>query len=420
MKTVGIIAEYNPFHLGHAYHIQKAKEISGADYCIVVMSGNYVQRGAPSIMDKYTRTRMALENGADIVFEMPCAFSTSAAPIFADSGVSILNHLGCVDFLCFGSESYDLPGLFRIADILTNEPDDFKNLLQNHLRLGNSYPKSIHMALYEYLETFCHDDKNLINIVSSPNDTLAIEYLKALLKYKSSITPICVKREGNGYHADSLDGKFASASAIRLTLEQGLDIDIIKPFVPDNVYNLMNTNFHKTFPVTEDDFSFPLSMVLHCGHMINGIDIAHAAEMTKELSDRIQKKLSELEPFSFSTLAEALKTKNITRSRINRALLHAMLGISNHDMNLFESFDFCPYARLLGFKKASSQLLHVIKENADIPMLTKMADASNKLNEEGNKLLSHELNAAFLYRQAVFCRFGATIPDEYRVGPVIM
>ena len=437
MKTVGIIAEYNPFHKGHAYHIQKAKENAEADFVVVVMSGNFVQRGTPAIIDKYTRTKMALDGGADLVLELPVPFATAAAPIFAEAGVSLLYHLGCVDTLCFGSESGDVGSLIATARILMDEPPEYKALLQRFLKEGNSYPKSVQMAVQSLGNKLGNERNNELS--ASPNDTLAIEYIKALLKYNSAIKPIAIKREGNGYHETSLSSGFASASAIRNQLEQlpisplssyAISADCtnsaclstfstLESFLPETSCSLIKDFFAHTFPVTEDDFSFPLAMVLNAGQMTNGMSILQAADMTSELSDRIHRLLSSGKLFTFSELAEALKTKNITRARINRALFHCLLAITREDLEYFRTDTFCSYARILGFKKKASPLLKAIKNNADIPVITKLADAKSKLGETGNKLLSHELAASFLYRQAVWCKFHETLPDEYRAGVII-
>jgi predicted nucleotidyltransferase len=448
MKTVGIIAEYNPFHKGHAYHIQKAKEAVGADFAVIAMSGNFVQRGAPAIIDKYTRTKMALDGGADLVLELPVPFATAAAPIFAEAGVSLFHHLGCVDALCFGSESGNVNSLIATARILMEEPPEYKMLLHNFLKEGNSYPKSVQMAVQSLgnkpgnkLDNKPDNKGNERNneLSASPNDTLAVEYIKALFKYNSAITPIAIKREGNGYHETSLSSGFASASAIRNQIEQQIEaiqtdlnasvysmnlgrssaLSALESFLPETSFSQMEAALGHTFPVTEDDFSLALAMILNAGQMTNGMSILHAADMTPELADRIHRLLSSGKHFTFSELAEALKTKNITRARINRALLHCLLAIRQEDIEKFRAEDFCSYARILGFKKEASPLLKALKNNTDIPVITKLADAKTKLNETGNKLLSHELAASFLYRQAVWCKFHEVLPDEYRAGVII-
>lgn len=412
MQTVGIIAEYNPFHKGHAYQIEEAKKAANADFAVVAMSGNFVQRGAPAIIDKYARTKMALGGGADLVLELPVPFATAAAPIFAEAGVSLLTRLGCVDALCFGSESGNIDSLITAAHTLQEEPPEYKVLLQRFLKEGNSYPKSVQLAMNS-MGTL---------LTASPNDTLGVEYIKALLASGSTMKPFAVKREGNDYHDTKLSLGFASASAIRsqIECESASSISSLSAFLPETSFFLMEKAFSHTFPITEDDFSLALGMIINAGQMTNGMDLLHAAEMTPELYDRIQRILCTGQAFTFSELAQNLKTKNITRARINRALLHCLLSISQDDMELFRVSGFCSYARILGFKSNASSLLKAVKNNANIPVITKLADAKNKLDETGNKILSHELASSFLYRQAVWCKFHETLPDEFRAGIVII
>ena len=333
MQTVGIIAEYNPFHKGHAYQIEEAKKAANADFAVVAMSGNFVQRGAPAIIDKYTRTKMALEGGADLVLELPVPFATAAAPIFAEAGVSLLTRLGCVDALCFGSESGNIDSLITAAHTLQEEPPEYKVLLQRFLKEGNSYPKSVQLAM--------NSMGNLLT--ASPNDTLGVEYIKALLASGSTMKPFAVKREGNDYHDTKLSLGFASASAIRsqIECESASSISSLSAFLPETSFSLMEKAFSHTFPITEDDFSLALGMIINAGKMTNGMNLLHAAEMTPELYDRIQRILCTGQAFTFSELAQNLKTKNITRARINRALLHCLLSISQDDMELFRAYDFC-------------------------------------------------------------------------------
>ena len=234
--------------------------------------------------------------------------------------------------------------------------------------------------------------------------------------------PFAVKREGNDYHDTKLSLGFASASAIRnqIECESASSISSLSAFLPETSFSLMEKAFCHTFPITEDDFSLALGMIINAGKMTNGMDLLHAAEMTPELYDRIQRILCTGQAFTFSELAQNLKTKNITRARINRALLHCLLSISQDDMELFRASGFCSYARILGFKSNASSLLKAVKNNANIPVITKLADAKNKLDETGNKILSHELASSFLYRQAVWCKFHETLPDEFRAGIVII
>ena len=225
MKTAGIIAEYNPFHKGHEYQIRYAKEKLKADYVIVAMSGDYVQRGTPALISKHARAEMALRCGADLVLEMPVSVSTASAEAFAMGGVSLLDSLGVVDMLCFGSESGEISALKELAEILVEEPEEYKKLLKSFLSEGLTFPAARSQALTEYFKNprnFSGDDfdgvltpllNEVTQILSTPNNILGIEYCKALLRLNSRIRPVTLRREGMGYHETTVpEGDSASPS----------------------------------------------------------------------------------------------------------------------------------------------------------------------------------------------------------------
>ena len=210
-RVLGIIAEYNPFHNGHLYQIQKAKEQTNADYVVAVMSGNFVQRGNTSIVNKWAKAEMALQNGVDLVIELPVLYATSSAENFADGAVKLLDSLKIVDFLSFGSETPNIQALDHLADILYNEPKEYKALLSIELDKGLSFPKARENALMIYL----NDQKNVKTILSSPNNILAIEYLKALKRINSKIKPYTIGRFEADYNSRQFNGNIASSTAIR-------------------------------------------------------------------------------------------------------------------------------------------------------------------------------------------------------------
>ena len=206
MNVIGIIAEYNPFHNGHAYQIAHVKKNLHADYIVVAASGDYVQRGEPALLDKYTRARMALSSGADLVLELPVLWSTASAELFADAGISLFEKTGCVNGICFGAESGDLALLRRIADVLADEPAALKASLKRNLKSGNTFPKAREAALLSYFADAADQDgalpvstETLSSLLASPNNILALEYLKSLRRRASSITPYLLKREGAAY-----------------------------------------------------------------------------------------------------------------------------------------------------------------------------------------------------------------------------
>ena len=210
-NVVGIIAEYNPFHNGHAYHLEKSKELAKADYVIAVVSGNFVQRGNVSLINKWDKANMALAEGADLVIELPTVYSISSAENFAYGAVKILSSLNIVDYIAFGTETDNINILEKCADILYRQPQKFVNLLNHELSKGLSFPKARENALLMYL----NDIRTYSNVLSSPNNILAIEYLKALKRLKSHIRPIAIKRKGSGYNELEITNNFASATAIR-------------------------------------------------------------------------------------------------------------------------------------------------------------------------------------------------------------
>ncbi|MDD3173479.1 MAG: nucleotidyltransferase family protein, partial [Herbinix sp.] len=284
MKVVGLITEYNPFHNGHKYHIEEAKRLTGADFAVIVMSGDFVQRGTPAIIDKYTRAEMALRNGVDLVLELPVCYATGSADFFARGAVSLLDKLGIVDFLCFGSESGDIKLLREAAQFLLETPEAFDDRLQAFLKDGLTYPAARAKALKHTLEAKEEvNEQALVQVLTDPNNILGIEYIKALLRFNSSIQPITIKRIAAGYHdihlsehpsqtaaysmqsqsCDDLkpdNAVISSATAIRRAFQnQNKDVNTsfmqAKLSVPADVYQILQTNYLKTYPITEEDFS---------------------------------------------------------------------------------------------------------------------------------------------------------------------
>ena len=213
MKTIGIIAEYNPFHNGHAYQIAELKRKTNADFVVIAMSGDFVQRGAPAIIDKYCRAEMALLCGADLVIELPAVWAVSSAEDFAMAGVTLFDKMGCIDGICFGAESDQLPQLKSIAGVLAEEPDIYRSALSSYLKKGLAFPAARAAALSDYFKSTGMNF--LISILDTPNNILAVEYLKALKRRNSAMTPILIPRAGSGYHDTTINTPTASASAIR-------------------------------------------------------------------------------------------------------------------------------------------------------------------------------------------------------------
>ena len=425
MKTVGIIAEYNPFHNGHAYHIAHAKAISGADYVIVVMSGNYSQRGLPTIVDKYDRCAMALSNGADLVLELPTRFATGSAEYFALGAVSILSKLG-VDSVCFGSECGDVRPLRLIADILTNEPAFYAESLSAALKSGVSFPMARKTALTQYfhspdfLEMASKEEISVSNhilsesILDSPNNILGIEYIKALLRLNSSMEALTICRKGAGYSDTSLsDQTYCSALSIRTHLESGNNTDALSAFIPTDVLSLLMKNKEDNSLIQADDFS---SLLYYKLLSFEDRGYTDFADVSIFLSDKIKKHLPSYT--SWMQFSELLKSKDITLTRINRSLLHILLDIKNDNYD-FTSGSITPYARILGFKENSSALFGLLNKE-EISLISKLADAQSNLTDDALSMLKQDIFAAHLYEGIKMQKNGGLIHNEYRRKIVII
>lgn len=412
MRTVGIIAEYNPFHNGHAYHIAAAKKMTGADYCIVVMSGDFVQRGAPAIMDKYARTRAALENGADLVLELPVCYATSSAEYFASGAVALLDKLGVTDTLCFGSECGDVKVLSELADALLNESEEFKQILKQRMKAGSSYPQARNHALSV---TAPHLTATL-HVLQSPNNILGLEYIKAIRKRQCSIQPYTLNRLGAGYHTAGLETSYSSALAIRESISRTKDISYIKDQVPPNVYEAMREAFGHTFPILPDDLSSLLSYKL----LLEQAQGFHSyLDIDESFSDRLVRMLPSY--MNYEDFCEQLKTKNMTYTRVSRNLLHILLNIYSEDMGAFRTDDYIYYARMLGFKKEAEPLLSAVKERSEIPLLSKPADAANIIaHANGLKMFDSDIRAAHVYSLLVQQKFGGSFQNEYRSRIIVI
>lgn len=409
MKTIGIIAEYNPFHNGHAYQIQKIREQTSADYIIVVMSGNYIQRGGPAIIHKYARTTMALHSGVDIVFELPVRYATSSAEYFAMGAVSLLDNLGCVDMLCFGSEHGDLESLSALSNLYLNETKELQNKIKQLVKQGLSFPLAREKATLECF--FQHDKNEMSQILSSPNNILGIEYLKALNILKSSITPITIKRTSSDYHANELSyNGISSASAIRnqISIES---FPSIKAHVPNQVYKELEKAYDVYCPITQNDFSSILYYTLHAP---NHVDFKHCADVSPELARRIGKFKHSFS--TFESLSNDMKTKQYTKTRVDRSLLHILLQIPQYKIKNKIAAEIVPYARVLGLNKKASPLLR----SAAIPIITKLADAHQKLSEDAMILLEEDIFAAHLYNRIIQDKFQYCMRNEYQISPIFV
>lgn len=389
MKVTAVIAEYNPFHNGHLYQLDTIRHAENTDLILVIMSGNFMQRGIPAIVNKYERCRMALLHGADLVFELPVYFALGSAEYFAQGAVSLADKLGVIDTLHFGSESGDLAQILQYANILASESKAYQTALKQSLRQGYTFPASRSRALSELFP-----DQDIQNFLSAPNNILGTEYVKALIQRNSAIKPATLARKGTAYTSVSLESdSFISANAIRNALHFQLSStadSAIQNFLPTNVYTLLQAQEH----LYTEDFSEILlyKMLQLYGHKDAFADYF---DIGKQLSHTLHNNLSRF--VSFEDFAQLCKTKNLTYSRICRGLMHILLGLTQEHADALQQKDYTPYARLLGFTSRGQKLLKSIKANTSIPVITKPAHALKQFHDIALTTLQSDLFAADIY-----------------------
>lgn len=411
MKTVGIITEFNPFHKGHEYIIKKAKEVTGADYCVIITSGNFVQRGEPSFIDKYTKTKIALNHGANLVIEMPVQFSTASAEHFATCGVSILNSLGIIDYLAFGVENENLEVIGNIANILNNEQDDFKKLIKQNLSNGESFALARANALKQVIKN------DNIDFLNKPNNILALEYIKALKKINSKIKPIGIKRIVADYHEDFTDYNISHNSEFS-------SIDNARLYSASNLRKLKNKELEDILIDIDINYkeelykSYPLRLKNSFSN-IAGSKLLDATiknnnvyfDVPDFLWDKICNNISNYT--DFTSFIMSIKTKEISYTSISRGLMHIILNITKHDVEYLKNNSYGNYIRVLGFRKDSSCLLTEISNNTDLALITKVSDYKDVLPKQAIPFFEKNLYADGVYRLCLQEDLKQVLPTEF-------
>ena len=319
-KVLGIVGEYNPFHNGHLYHLEESKKMTSSNYTVAVISGNFTQRGSTAIIDKWSRAEMAIKNGIDLVIELPVLYATSSAENFADGAIKILDSLKVVDYVSFGAETSDIDVLNNFADILYKEPLKYRSFLTHELKKGISFPKARENALLMYL----NGNRKYINVLSSPNNILGIEYIKALKKHKSNIKPISIARFETGYNDVTYSGNIASATAIRNIVKNG-GFDALRKLLPNSSYSVLIDSI-KQGHIVPDLSVFEKQIIYNLRSMFPE-EIAELAEVSEGLEHSLKNAAD-----SCNTLEELLnkiKSKRYTSTRLQRILLYALLNIGN-------------------------------------------------------------------------------------------
>ncbi|HPD01299.1 MAG TPA: nucleotidyltransferase [Acetivibrio sp.] len=397
MKVTGLIVEYNPFHNGHLYHLEESKKICGADYTVCVMSGNFIQRGEPAVVNKWARANMALSSGADLIIELPFPYAMSSAEFFASGSVKILNDIGIVDFLCFGSEHGNIDELDFIARILIDEPHAYKSFLKQELDRGISYPAARDTAIKEYIK---HSNTarqvHAESLLSSSNNILGIEYLKALKRFNSKIIPFTIKRVNNEYGTKQITGNISSATSIRSFIStnssQALK-DVLQKVLPEASLNILLEEMAEgRGPVFAEDFYTIIASQLR--RMKPG-QIKGYPYVSEGLENRI--KASAGSSGTYDELVEGICTKRYTRTRIQRILMSILTGMTLEQADMFNRYNGPQYARVLGFNKKGQQLLSLIKQKSVIPLVMKTADFVKSCNPLLKSMLELEAMSTDIY-----------------------
>ncbi|MFK3959408.1 nucleotidyltransferase [Pseudalkalibacillus hwajinpoensis] len=380
MTSAGVIVEYNPFHNGHLHHLNETKKAANADVIVAVMSGSFLQRGEPALVDKWTRTQMALKNGIDLVVELPYVYATQKAEIFAKGAISILNSLG-VDYVCFGSESGDIEEFQETASFIEMHEKDYNERIKYYMGQGNSYPKASSLA-FESLEGHAH-----VLDLSKPNNILGYHYVKAIQAQNALIEPLTILRTKAGYHdQDFVDKRIASATGIRRELFKGSSLDQIQAYVPEPTYFEL-TNYQQTY----DSFQgwHKLYHLLRYKLLTSSnVDLSSIYEAEEGLENRLATMAKQAQ--TFQSFMELVKTKRYTWTRIQRLALHILTQTSKNDMlPALENKD-APYVRILGMTKAGRSFLNERKNSLPVPLVS-------NINQFDHPFLAVERRASQVY-----------------------
>ena len=454
MKAVGLVTEYNPFHNGHLYHLNKAMELTGADISVAVMSGDFVQRGEPAVLDKYTRTSMALNSGVNLVVELPVNYAVSSAESFAAGALKVLDYIKA-DSIAFGSESGDIERLSKLAHILCDNEDTLYKEISKYTANGISYAA----ARQKVVEKLT--DKDTAEMLTSSNNILAVEYLKAIIKNNYAIKPYTVQRQGDSYNDTDIRSEYASATALRENLKNGMnkcidsdcaagytidtimeennDINNDKNNIINNINNNINiseyipvkaglilssnTNYIYPDDITEALFTRLLDILFASNYDKNVFieNVMQYPDVSKEIAGRLYKSAMDMITrtvpqrseskdnwaFSFGSLCEHIKTKEVPLSRIKRALVRITLGLDKKHM---EKYANEPYIRVLGFDKKGQEYLSYIRKTVEVPLITKTADYK--------EILLDDIHAANIYNMIVAGKYGVKELGDYVRGPV--
>ncbi len=412
MKITGIIAEYNPFHNGHLYHLHKARQETGADYLVVVMSGDFTQRGAPALADKFVRTRMALSGGADLVLELPVIYASASAPYFAHGAVSLLDNLQIVDCLCFGSEGGGTDLFWEISRIFQKEHPGFKERLRGYLSTGRSFPDARYQALRDSLKPGVLPE----GLLYSPNNILGLEYCTAIRDFGSSIRPLAIARQESDYHQTSLGKQYSSATAVRRAVRQGESPKCWLNHLPPSAGEILEQTLGARGWIEENDFS--LLLKYKCMETPPE-KLCEYFDVSEEMARRIHHCLNHFTDYEDFTAR--IKTREITYTRAARGLLHILLHLPQPALPS-TALAYSPYARILGFRQDARPLLAHIKKASRIPLVSRPAkflkNSQSSVHSRACEMLKQDIHAANVYESVLAYKSHTPFTHECR-RPII-
>ncbi|MFJ5963511.1 nucleotidyltransferase [Bacillus sp. NPDC093026] len=368
MNAVGVVVEYNPFHNGHAYHVRQAKKQTASDVAIAVMSGSFLQRGEPAIISKWARTKMALQNGVDIVCELPYIYAVQKAETFANGAVSILDALKC-DSLFFGSEDGDITVFHRTAYAWHQKKTEIDFLTKEKVKQGLSYPAAAASAFQEAVSS-----EKLLDL-SKPNNILGFHYVKAIMERLSSIQPFTSKRVASEYHDEQLpeNQKIASATSIRKALKEHGSFEAVTPYLPSTTLKQLQS-YQSSYGLLHEQEAY-FSFLKHAFHTMDTAELQEIYEIEEGIEYRMQKAIKHAS--SYEQYLSLLKTKRYTWTRLQRMNTHILMRVKKKAMHELLEEKEAPYIRLLGMSRKGQQYLSLVKKELDVPLVSKLSSFSH-------------------------------------------
>ncbi|MBU5306660.1 nucleotidyltransferase [Clostridioides mangenotii] len=400
MNILGLVVEYNPFHNGHLFHLNESKKKTEASHTVAVMSGNFLQRGEPAILDKHTRAEMAVRAGVDLVIELPTLYACQSAELFSYGAITTLNSLNCINSICFGSEVGDIRLLYAISDILSCEPLEFKASLKTYLDLGMLFPTARSKALIEYISKHninsTNNNYSLVNIeevLNNPNNILGIEYIKRLIKLNSSIKPYTIKRIQSEYNSTVMTGFISSATAIRNKLNACENLEEIENAMPLTSYQVLKNKIDENNLLMHDELFFD---TLKATIFRDKERLTDIFEVNEGIENKIYKEAFIAK--NANELVNLVKSKRYTMTKVKRILNNILLGISKDEINKAKEVETMPYVRILAFNNKGREILKEIKNNSEIKIINKFSNIEFYLDDPNFKnLIQNDIRATNIY-----------------------